>query len=299
MMTAHNSRTTPEPSVTISYHRPVMARLLFIILTGSTLLAGCNLMQLRSGPQLPPFPGHAVAEFDQQHCAEPSGIVYSAKRGTLFVVGDEGDICELQTDGRLVNKVRIRRVDLEGITINPATGMLYALDELAEAILEIHPDNLEVLRYFPIEVTPAHHNPARNNRGFEAITFVPDPHDALDGQFFLANQGSSVEQAAIFNTTAPLSTFATGRPAQITLSFNPGIADLSGLHHDSVSGWLLVISDEHDTLLITTIDGAVQASYTLPGENQEGITLDASGHLYLAEDSGSIIKYTFPATPKH
>ena len=277
-----------------------MAKLLCIILTGSTLLAGCNLMQLRPGPQLPAFPGHAVAEFGQRHCAEPSGIVYSAMRGTLFVVGDEGDICELRTNGTLVNKVHIRRVDLEGITINPATGMLYALDEHAEAILEIHPDNLEVLRHFLIEVTPAHHNPAPNNRGFEAITFVPDPHDDLDGQFFLANQGSSAEQAAaVFNTTAPLSTFSTGSPAHITPSFNPGIADLSGLHHDSVSGWLLVISDKHDTLLITTIDGAVQASYTLPGENQEGITLDASGHLYLAEDSGNIIKYIFNATLNH
>jgi len=276
-----------------------MTSLILIFFTGTALLFSCNVMNLQPVPGLPAFPGHATATFDQQHCAESSGIVYSASRNTLFVVDDEGDICELRMDGTLLKKGRIHKTDLEGITLNPATGMLYALDERADAILEIHPEKLAVLRRLPLDITPAIRLPGnKDNRGFEAITFVADPDDASDGIFFLASQGWSAKQpAAVFNTTAPLSTFVADKPVQISRSFKPGISDLSGLHFDIASGWLLLISDEHNTLLLITTGGAVQASYALPGENQEGITLDAAGHLYITEDTGNIIKYSFPAMP--
>ena len=86
--------------------------------------------------------------------------------------------------------------------------------------------------------------------------------------------------------------------ATIIRSFTLGITDLSGLHHDDNSGLLHLISDEHDRLILLTSDGVEQASYTLPGKNQEGITLDAESYVYIAEDSGDIIKYTYSATIK-
>lgn len=48
---------------------------------------------------------------------EPSGIVFHAQRGTLFVVGDEGDIGEFQTDGRLVQQAR--HLDADDETLRP------------------------------------------------------------------------------------------------------------------------------------------------------------------------------------
>jgi uncharacterized protein YjiK len=279
-----------------------MTKLFFIAFACPALLLGCNVKQLLSDPQLPPFPGDAVATFDQQHCAEPSGIVYSARQGTLFVVGDEGDICELLPDGTLLRKAHINKVDLEGITIDPATGILYAIDEHTGTVLEINPDNLEVLRRMPVSNISTRHPPAsrRNNRGFEAITFVPDPDHRSGGSFFLANQGGSAEESAAVSEAVELhNTPGTERPLQIIRSFEPGITDLSGLHHDNASELILIISDEHNALLLLTTDGVLRAGYTLPGENQEGITLDASGHLYIAEDSGDIIKYTFPAMLGH
>ena len=110
-----------------------MTRLMLITLVCCALLAGCNGLFFPTDP----FPGELVAIFDEQHCKEPSGIVFSRSRGTLFMVGDEGDICELHTDGSLLNKSRIRKTDLEGITSNPLTGKLYALDEFSAAIFEI------------------------------------------------------------------------------------------------------------------------------------------------------------------
>ena len=273
-----------------------MTRLLLITLACCALTSGCNSLKPGTGPQLPPFPGRLVATFNEQHCKEPSGIVFSKSRGTLFVVGDEGDICELRTDGTLVNKARIRKTDLEGITSNPVTGNLYALDELSISILEINPDSLEVLQHISIDLLPAQYNHENKNRGFEAITFLPNPGQAANSRLFIANQGRSDRaSAAVHELTIPL---ADGDNVAKTLQiFEQKIADLSGLHYDDSSGLLLVISDAHNTLLLMTTEGDTHTSYTLPGENQEGITLDDEGNLYIAEDSGNIIKYTFPVMP--
>jgi len=39
-------------------------------------------------------------------------LFFYHQRGTLFVVGDEGDICEIQKDGTWVKQKRIRHADL-------------------------------------------------------------------------------------------------------------------------------------------------------------------------------------------
>ena len=49
---------------------------------------------------------------------EASGIVYSQKSDTLFVVNDEGKIYEITTNGKLVKKLNIGKYDFEGITID-------------------------------------------------------------------------------------------------------------------------------------------------------------------------------------
>jgi len=231
--------------------------------------------------------------------------VFSAKRDTLFIVDDEGTVCELQLDGTLVNKKRINRADLEGITLNPTTGLLYAIAEHASTILELDPDSFELLRQFQIETTPGIHLQTKKHRskGIEAITFIPDPGHPSGGTFFIAGKGWRTRHAKsvalVYEIDVPLhNTAAASQTAHMVRYFEPGISDLSGLHYDNRLQLLLLISDSHDTLMLLTTDGKTRASYPLPGKNQEGITLDTEGYLYLAEDSGNIIKYTFAATIK-
>ena len=269
------------------------------------LISGCSAFKLRADPQTPNFTGSILLNTGPQHCREPSGIVFSAKRGTLFVIDDEGTICELQLDGTLVNKKRINRADLEGLTIDPATGLLYAIKEHAKTILEINPDSFEQLRQFQIETTPGTHLPAgkHSSQGIEAITFRPDPGHPSGGTFFIAGKGWRTRHAknmtAVYEIDAPLhDTAATNLTANMVRHFEPGISDLSGLYYDERLQQLLLISDNHDILILLTTDGNIRASYPLPGRNQEGITLDSEGYLYIAEDSGDIIKYTFDATIK-
>jgi len=282
-----------------------MTRLFLCAFIYLVLISGCSAFKFRADPQTPHFTGGTLINTDPGHCREPSGIVFSARRGTLFIVDDEGTICELQLDGTLVTKKRINRADLEGITIDPATGLLYTIKEHAKTILELDPDSLKLLRQFPIETNPDTHIPTgkHSSQGIEAITFIPDPGHPSGGTFFIAGKGwrsrHAKSVAAVYEIDAPLhDTTDTSRTAYMVRYFEPGISDLSGLHYDDRLQQLLLISDNHDTLMLLTTDGEIRASYLLPGENQEGITLDSEGYLYIAEDSGDIIKYTFDATIK-
>jgi hypothetical protein len=56
-----------------------------------------------------------------------------------------------------------------------------------------------------------------------------------------------------------------------------------------------LISDSNNLLIVTTPAGDVIAQYTdLPGADQEGIAFDASGNMYIAQDSGGIVQIEWP-----
>ena len=130
-----------------------------------------------------------IGDIDQIGFNEPSGIVYHAGRGTLFAVGDEGDICEIETDGKLIKQTHIRDGDFEGVTYDPATGLLYVVIEGEERILEIRPDDFAVVREFEIERTfEGRMLLEPGGQGVEAITFVPDAGHPQGGTFYIGNQ---------------------------------------------------------------------------------------------------------------
>ena len=69
------------------------------------------------------------------------GLTYHPQRKTLFVVADEGTLYEMHTDGRLARSEQLKQVDLEGVTVNPETGLLYAVIEGEDNIVELAPGN--------------------------------------------------------------------------------------------------------------------------------------------------------------
>ncbi len=239
------------------------------------------------------FPNQWRGDIDKAKFNEPSGICWHARRGTLFLVGDEGDICEITTEGALVKQKRIRPADFEGITHDPATGLLYVAIEEAESVLEVHPETFEVHREFAIPRTFEGKTLLKaGGEGFEAITFVPDATHAEGGLFHVANQAFTLtdEQdiSAIFQVELPLRSPAG--EATITGYFSPGVIDLSGLHYDPKTDRLCVISDATNILLEYSRTYELLSVYAFPGDNQEGITVDAEDHIYIAQDTGGIIK---------
>lgn len=227
---------------------------------------------------------------------EPSDIVYHAKRRTLFLVGDEGDVAEIRTDGTVVKSKRVRKGDFEGVTYDPATSLVYVGVEGEEKILELDPDSFEVLREFSIPRTFKGATVMKaGGDGIEAIAFVPDAKHPQGGTFFVANQSfdpkDKEDGSAIFELSVPLKGTEKRATAEIVRMIPMPILDIAALCRDPKTGGLLVASDKADTLLEMTLSGKIERSWTLPGRNQEGVALDDEDHLYVAQDSGGVLRF--------
>lgn len=262
----------------------------------AVLLAGCQGTGRQPlDPDTVILPCQWKGDIAPEAFIEPSGICWHTQRRTLFVVGDEGDIAEIRTDGSLVKRALLRAAeDFEGITHDPSTGLLYLAIEEKESILEVHPETLAILREFPLPRTFEGKTLMKaGGEGIEGITFVPDPGHAQGGLFYVANQSYSLtsEQdiSAVVQVELPLRT-QQGQ-AEIRGYFYPGVIDLAGLHYDSQTGQLMVISDATNTLLTYSLDHTLVSVHALPADYQEGITVDPDGFLYIAQDSGGIIKF--------
>lgn len=234
-----------------------------------------------------------VGDIDKIGLNEPSGICWHASRGTLFVVGDEGDLCEIAADGDLVQHKVIRAADFEGVTYDPASGLVYLAVEEEEAIVEIDPETFEVLREFSLPRDFRGKTRLKTGgEGIEGITFIPDPQHREGGVFYVANQAFTLSDeqdiSAVFQVELPLRT-RMGE-ARITGYFVPGIIDLSGLHYDPITDRILVISDATNLILEYSRDHHLLSVQAFPGDNQEGITVGSDDFLYIAQDSGGILK---------
>ncbi|MBE0535012.1 MAG: SdiA-regulated domain-containing protein [Phycisphaerae bacterium] len=239
------------------------------------------------------FPNKWVGDIDKIGFNEPSGICWHSARGTLFVVGDEGDICEIKTNGELIKQAHIRQADFEGITYDPSSGLLYLAVEEEEAIVEMHPETFEVLREWSVPRKFRGRTLLRKGgEGFEGITFVPDANHKEGGIFHVANQAFTLTNkediSAIFQVELPLRSGAG--EAKILGYFEPGVIDLAGLNYDAATGTILVISDSANLLLVYSLDYKLLDFYAFPGDNQEGVTVDADGFIYIAQDTGGILK---------
>jgi len=133
-------------------------------------------------------------------------------------------------------------------------------------------------------------------QGVEAITFRPDASHPHGGTFYIANQSFDAEAAedpsVICEVEVPLRASGPGpAPAKIVRCVSLGIADLAALRYDAKSDHLYVVSDMNNMLIETTCRGDVVAFWALPGDNQEGFAVDPKGYVYIAQDSGGIIKF--------
>ena len=62
--------------------------------------------------------------------------------------------------------------------------------------------------------------------------------------------------------------------------------DPAAMFYDSKTGLLNVVSDADNILVEITLDGKIIREYAFLGANQEGITRDDEGYLYIAQDMG-------------
>ena len=266
-----------------------------------TIVAALAVAHVLSGQAVRkvPWPHKPLGNIDRQKWPEPSGIVYHPVRKTLFVVSDEGHVAEIKTDGTPVRKrMRKERADYEGITVDPATNLLYVAVEGEDKILELDPDTLLAKREFDVERTFEGRQVLKpGGDGLEAVEFVPNDKHREGGTFYVTNQGWNAKAAedvsAVLEVELPIRTAKPGAPlkGKILRMMSLGVTDLSALHYDATRKRLYVMADSADTLFEMGLDGKVTAAWAFPGRDQEGITVDPDDCVYVAQDCGGILKY--------
>lgn len=227
---------------------------------------------------------------------EASGITFHPSRQTLFVVTDEGDVGELRTDGTLVQRRHLLYEDFEGITCNPATGLLYIVIEGRDNVLEVAPDGLVVRREFDID---RHFDGktlfAESGNGLEGIAFAPNPRHPEGGTFFLVNRSSHVEDdddpPLLLEVELPLHSDSTMKlRGTVKAHARLDIEELSGLWYDPATNSLRAVSDDDDLVIWLTRAGEVLNTFPLGVKSPEGIAFDDAGNLYISRDPGGTVK---------
>ncbi len=222
--------------------------------------------------------------------SEPSGVVYHPARKTLFAVGDEGDVAEVDLSGRVINVKRIRG-DLEAITCNPATGNLFVVREGHEIIFELRPSDFKILRRFDIDRT-YQGDPnflQRGGDGIEGIAFIPDPDHREGGRFFAVNQ---YDPPVLLELHLPLKTseerFEKATIVKVKELSKP---PLSGLSWSGELNRLLVVSALWRSVYVVDLDGKQYETTRIPGFMQEGIASVPGGMFVIAQDTGGLVKW--------
>ena len=232
-------------------------------------------------------------DIDKQHLLEPRGICYHARRNTLFVVSDEGEVAEIKKDGTPVANYIVKG-DLEGITVVPETGLLYIAVEGVDVILEFDPERGEVLRRFPInrefkgDPNFLQKKVDEYDNGIESLAFVTNPEHPEGGTFYVGNQW---DPPVIMEVLVPLkSTRAAEAEAKIIRVLPFRMDDPADMYYDPLTGLLNIVDDADNIFVEITLDGKLVRQYAFLGDNQEGLCRDDEGYLYIAQDTGGIIK---------
>ena len=233
-------------------------------------------------------------DIDQQGIPEPSGICFHPHRKTLFVVSDEGELFEITTDGEPLFD-HVIPGDLEGLTVDPRTGMLYILVEAEEKILEFDPEESRITRTFTIDRSFGgdpeflQKQPLGTfDNGCEALAFVPDENHPEGGAFYVGNQW---DPACLVELFVPIKSSSDREStARIVKVLPIRLDDPAAMFYDDASGYLNVVSDADNILVEFTPDGQLVNQYAFVGDNQEGLTRDEAGNLYIAQDTGGILR---------
>ena len=223
---------------------------------------------------------------------ETSGIVWHSRLQKLFLVSDGGTVSSMGADGTGVTNWSVGG-DLEGITVaRPQSNFVYLGIEHPDSIREF---NLvasgQVTRTF--DLTPWMTGP--DNSGLEALTFVPDAGNPEGGLFYAGLQADG--RIFVFQLPIVSSTTSTAVTHVRTIPALNGVSDISDMHYDAGQGELYAIYDTANLLRAMKPDGTLIKEWNLPGNDQEGLTLNGTD-LYIGEDygtGGNVIRYSIPS----
>lgn len=227
---------------------------------------------------VPVMKGHVVYDVDVE---ELSGLCLSADGTRLLSCGDQGVVKAISFDGK-VTELLLQDADMEGITLDPATGDLYLAIEGDQEIYRMSaPDYSAAVPVFAVR--EAVENNYRNG-GLEAVEYYKD--DIL----FV---GSQIE--------ANLWQYRFDGTMISKVSLSGFASEIAGLCYDPVADQLWVTDSNRRVIYLCTTDGTLLETYELPYvENLESICVDrAHDCVWVGSDEDSPklyrIDFEFPA----
>ena len=216
---------------------------------------------------------------------EASGITYSQKSNTLFVVNDEGKIYELTTKGKILKKLNLGKYDFEGVAIDEKNSLLILAVEGDEKILVISQDNFKIKYEIKIKRKFNKINVLKKDtkNGIEGIVLIKN-------KLYISNQSKNKYPKADSSVIVVVDYKLNKKKLKIKDIINHKQSDISGLTF--YKNKLFMISDNNNFVMSYDIENkSIIKKYKLKKKYaQEGLTFDNKGNLYIADDKGQILK---------
>jgi uncharacterized protein YjiK len=220
------------------------------------------------------------------HIPEASGICFFKRTNTLFVANDEGKVYEINMDGKILRKKRLGNYDLEGVACDSQKGKLYFAVEKSDNILVVNQKNLKIQKeinikrkYKKIEILKKD-----EDNGLEGIAITPDG-------IYLSNQSTKRYPKSDPSVLIKIDSLKK-RKVAIKDIVDHGYIDIAGLTFHN--GYLYMVSDTDDLLIKYDLKNQKTVSVKeLDSFTQEGVTFDDNSNIYIADDSGRVLKYNF------
>lgn len=214
---------------------------------------------------------------------EASGVAWHPGLQRLFVVGDRGTLAELEPTGRVVALHHVKG-NLEDVTVHGPSGRLVLLAEKKGELVVFDPATERETARFTLDVAGILGRvPVDRNQGFEGLSFREDAEQPGGGVFYLVHQRKPARLVALtFDPAGPARSIGAA-DVVVSHALKP-YEDLTAVSWSEPLGRLLVIADSDDRLLVVSPAGTITATFSLPGERQEGLALDPDGALWIADD---------------
>jgi uncharacterized protein YjiK len=241
----------------------------------------------RRGGKPSVFP--APERFTDIGTREPSGIVYHPRLKHLFVVGDEGVVVELDKTAKVLSVHKLKG-NLEDVTVHTPTGNLVIISEQKSELIYYDPVAQSRKARWQLDTASllgdeAGAEKGSSANGFEGLGFREDRRSPGGGVFYLARQ--KAPHMIIGFTFDPERAPSGPLAPQVVSRWSMPRAELRSAFFAPPLERFLVLSKKG--LTIVRLDGSVEATVALPGEQPEGVCLDDDGTMWVADDPGRVL----------
>lgn len=190
---------------------------------------------------------------------EPSGLTYYKKHNTLLTVSDKNStVYEIDFEGKVINTIKTKSSDLEGIAVSADNDTFYVASEYSQSIDKYLFDGTKLSSLY---VGVAEHI----NNSLEGVTI--DNNNNL----------------YIINEKKPRLLLKYCNGVELFRKKINAVNDLSDIFYEKENNCLWILSDESAKILKLTTEGNLLAEYSIPFTKGEGITL-YKDRIYIIND---------------